>query len=142
MDRNTQGTFFKIIVGLPGSGKTTLANAWLAQNPNAVLLDDLSRDFMGGVEKFNEAKTRTVIITDPRMCGVPEDKIKEVINKHFIDDSDFRVFNFYYFANDPEACIINSRRSPKPGGTENFIRHWTKSYTIPEGAVVFPVYKE
>lgn len=141
MDRSTQGTVFKIIIGLPGSGKTTLANAWLEQNPNAILLDDLSRDFMGGVEKFNEAKPRMVIITDPRMCGVSEDRIKEVINKHFIDDSDFRVFNFYYFANDPEACIINSRRSPKPGGTENFIRHWTKHYTIPEDAVVFPVYR-
>lgn len=142
MDRSTQGTVFKIIIGLPGSGKTTLANAWLEQNPNAILLDDLSRDFMGGVEKFNEAKPRMVIITDPRMCGVSEDRIKEVINKHFIDDSDFRVFNFYYFANDPEACIINARRIPKPGGTENFIRHWTKHYTIPEGATVFPVYKE
>lgn len=141
MKESAKTTRFKIIVGLPGSGKTTFANSLLKVSHKAILLDDLSRDFIGGVDKFNEAKSRMVIITDPRMCGVAEDKIIDVINKHFKDDSDSHVFDFYYFANDPEACIINSRRSPKPGGTENFIRHWTKHYTIPKGAVVLPVYR-
>lgn len=132
---------FNIIIGLPGSGKTTLAKSMLNDVPGALLLDDLSRNFGDGVQQFNELLPSFVIITDPRMCGVSEERIKEVINKNFIDDSDFRVFNFYYFANDPEACIINARRNPKPGGTENFIRHWTKHYTIPKDAVVFPVYR-
>lgn len=134
-------THFIIYIGLPGSGKTTAALATMAQHPEALLLDDLCLDIAGGAKKYKEMQPQTVVITDPRMCAATEENIKNTIIKTF-GCSEESIFDFYYFENDPEACIINARRNPKPLGTENFIKTFTKTYSIPANATVIPVYKE
>jgi adenylate kinase family enzyme len=129
------------IVGLPGSGKTTLAyDMFMEYQDHSILRDDYSLHY----EKEDIMWTpyvKRVIITDPRLCGVSERDAITLIEKRYpvYKDADFR---FIYFDNDPEACIINSRRSPKPGGTENLINYLTKIYTIPANADIRKVYRE
>lgn len=129
------------IVGLPGSGKTTLAmNMYLEDQDHTILRDDYSlhydkHDFMWNLF------VKRVIITDPRLCGVSEHKAIALIERnHPVYEG--ANFKFIYFENDPEACIINARRNPKPGGTENLIKHLTKTYTIPANADIRKVYRE
>lgn len=139
MGYNVQMVKFTIIIGLPGSGKTTLAKSML--NHQNILLDDLSMDMHEGVVRFAQSNKKNVIITDPRLCGVAEEQIAQVIRRYFGNDSEQFDFEFIYFENDPEACLVNAKRDPKPGGAESFIKMMTKYYTIPEGAVTIPVYK-
>lgn len=84
---------------------------------------------------------KRVIITDPRLCGVPERDAIALIEKRYPHHNGAN-FKFIYFENDPEACMINARRNPKPGGTENLIKHLTKTYTIPANADIRKVYRE
>lgn len=134
-------TRFIIFVGLPGSGKTTTALKLYETMPEALFLDDLCLDVDGGARKYKELMPETVIITDPRMCGTTQENVKRIIIKEFGCDPN-SIFEFNYFENDPEACIINARKNPKPGGTENFIRTYTKIYRIPENSNTYKVYKE
>lgn len=137
---------FIIIIGLPGSGKTTLANRMALEIPNAIVLDDFSlnygKDFRNCLEKIKGY--RSVIITDPSLCVFANRQMHIELNLELMFDkeSDECTFSFIYFANDPDACIINARRDPKEGGTENYIKMLTQKYVIPEGADVRPVYKE
>jgi len=136
-------TNFIIIIGLPGSGKTTLANRMALEIPNAIVLDDFSlhyhKDYKDKIKGY-----RSVIITDPSLCDIANEQvhIELTLELMFDKESDECTFSFIYFANDPEACIINARRDPKPGGTENYIKMLTQKYVIPDGAFVKPVYKE
>lgn len=126
------------IIGLPGSGKTTLGNAIVAEDKaNSILLDDLSLDFKAGFAKYTGQKH--VVITDPWLCTVEPERMKAKIerNLNLVEPN----YILIYFANDPEACILNATRDPKPGGTINFIKTITKHYKIPDGVVPFPVYK-
>jgi GTPase SAR1 family protein len=129
------------IVGLPGSGKTTLAYDMLMEDQDhTILRDDYSLHFDKNDLMWNLFAKR-VIITDPRLCGVSERDAITLIEKRYpvYDGANFK---FIYFDNDPEACIINSRRTPKPGGTEKLINYLTKIYKIPANADIRKVYRE
>lgn len=128
------------IVGLPGSGKTTLGNT-LAKSPKSLFLDDFLFDVSGSVKAFKDSECQTLILTDPRLCYHSKEEIASRTIKCFGLDGDEN-FVFHYFQNDPEACMINAQREPKPnGGTENFIRMVSRRYTVPEGVFVHEVYK-
>ena len=132
-----------VIIGLPGSGKTTLARGWTnwqnaKKSDSAILFDDLSLNFNEIPEKFNPKVHEFVFITDPKMCGVSEDHIKKKLQGLLRVVCDYR---FYYFQNDPEACIVNATSDPKPGGTINFIRLYSPHYTIPLNATILNVYR-
>jgi hypothetical protein len=143
MAKRTKTTFI-IYIGLPCSGKTMAAQAALKlkKNSKALFLDDWSHNFLDGVNQFMNKKPAIVISTDSRMCGVPEQKIKEIINLHCVDDME-HIFEFIYFENDAEQCLNNIQNSSnKKAGIAPFIKHWTKNYKIPYGAKKLPVWKD
>lgn len=138
--------FCYLIIGLPGSGKTHFANyalkfKWM-NDKKAFLIDDLSMN-MDKCSEFNYEKLDILIITDPFLCGIDEETIKNKCERLFKDCMVKYTFfyNFIYFENDLESCLKNAARSPKPGGTDNFSRHLSKIYTIPEGAFIKKVWK-
>ena len=136
-------TVFKVIVGLPGSGKTTLALRWLdemdcAERDRTLFLDDLCLNIKELAAQFNPLLHDCVIITDPRMTMYAESYMRTRLIGLFGEHD----FIFHYFENDPEACIINATRDPKPGGTVNFIKMATKHYVIPENSITYKVYRE
>lgn len=147
-------THFVLYVGLPGSGKTTHARQRVEALPfppeRILLLDDFSLRPEQGVAKYNPCFHSCVVITDPKLCGHSEIDIRNNIKQLFgspyeqlFGDGYKFLFTcwFTYFENDPEACLVNARRSPKEGGTENYIRSLSKIYTIPTNSHVIPVYK-
>lgn len=88
------------IVGLPGSGKTSLAQQMLG--PGDVLLDDFSRDPAGFYAIGKESVGR-LIITDPNACFAPRDAVLGVLTDYF-GEADITIIAF---ENDPEACWSN-----------------------------------
>ena len=108
-----------------------------AERDRTLFLDDLCLNINGLAAQFNPLLHDCVIITDPRMTMYAESYIRTRLVSLFGEHD----FIFHYFENDPEACIINATRDPKPGGTVNFIKMATKEYKIPEGSNVFKVYK-
>lgn len=128
-----------MIVGLPGSGKTTLANEMVGKVENVLLIDDMSLN-LNKCSEFLWFKHSCLIITDPYLCGVPEHKMRDKINDTFTGDFYFD-FHFIYFENDLAACMANAARAPKPGGTDNFSKHLSRTYTIPLNADVRKVWK-
>lgn len=132
-------TKFIVIIGLPGSGKTTLAKSLLKIEKGALFIDDFSLH-TEEAKSFNVCKHDTVIITDPYLCNVTNECFLNTIMRYFIGLEDVLIQKIY-FENDPDTCIKNALRDPKDGGTLAFIRNMTKEYVIPDGADVRKVYK-
>lgn len=129
-----------LIFGLPGSGKTTLGKALFDQSPyDSLMLDDLSLN-PKMVDQFNPEIHRRIIIADPMLCESTEISARRLCKKWWPGVE--LKFKTIYFENDPEACIVNATRDPKPGGTINMIKILTKEYFIPPDADTRPVYKQ
>lgn len=136
---------FTMVVGLPGSGKTTLAVETWGRDDDTMIADDFNKNSKLYLDAFKEeipfGGFKHVVITDPALCGVPEGSAEATVCEMFHLEAQNVVFEWIYFENDMEAALVNAARTPKPGGTDAYTRTLTKHYTIPPGAKVLPVYK-
>jgi broad-specificity NMP kinase len=136
-----------IYVGLPGSGKTTMAQAQITDLEKFGLTVRLFDDVAATKKGINELtaylfsqETVHAIVTD--IFGI-EDHVRKAMMKQFYPLADI---HWGFFANDPEACIVNVEARYKSVPvyahkiSPDFIRELSKHYTIPEGSVVIPVY--
>jgi len=89
---------FIFIVGLPGSGKTTLSKKLLLDYPDAILLDD-SLGFINVGKLKSMGENNMVIISDPRLTSFELFK--------FITSKLPNVLKVYIFENNPSKCIVN-----------------------------------
>ncbi len=139
---------FTVIIGLPGSSKSFLVNKLLEENPNQVLLDDISRllrvshrglRYYEVVAQF--PKYKNFILSDPAFC---EDSFRvRVINelKEVFGKTEEVVFDFIYFENNPEQCLQNVNLRNDGRKVVKYIEKLSQTYKIPEGSYTIPVWK-
>ena len=136
-------THVTLVVGLPGSGKTTWARAQVARAAqaglNAQLLDD-PRDAVSLVAAVEQARAQRVdhlFIVDPHLCGASAlAAAKAWFERHDL------AMEVVHFANDPEQCVRNAASSDRQGkAVANAIRMWSRQYMPPASPPPLPVYR-
>lgn len=135
-------TVITMIVGLPGSGKSTLANKIASESDNSTFLaTDFSTNIDSLLSQFVPSKHHNLIVTDPMLCGIPQDSAEDSILELFNLTRNMTKFSWIYFENDVEACLVNAWKTPRLENLDAVIRLQSKKYTIPEGAKVVSVYR-
>ena len=125
------------IAGLPGSGKTSLAER-LARERGCVLRDDPRCDDLPKIAE-TIAEGRDIVIADQALC---RQSARDALVK-FVRSHDFNAeINWIYFENDPEKALTNDSRRPKERRSTFLIAELSLEYVIPDGASTVPVWEE
>ena len=121
-----------IIVGLPASGKTTLANKINKDNNFKYRIIDDPKNFMKDVYPYiNE----DLIITDPALCiESNRDKAVSMIKKYTNAKIDW-----IFFENNPKQCLINAKNRENKK-VDSLINLLSKEYIIPRNSNISKVY--
>lgn len=116
-----------LIIGLPASGKTTLAQK-IAKEKEYFLIDDPM-----DLNSYEKHMKDNIVICDPLFCREKTLKRAEILLKTYN-----YVIEKIYFENDPQQCIANAklRNGKRVDGSINFL---TESY---EPINPIPVYKK
>ena len=130
------------IVGLPGSGKSHLAQQINCDNDDKYKIIDDPRSFDQILPYVNQ----DLIITDPALC-FPQNR-ELAVQKISELNPDVK-FDWIYFENDPETCLRNSQirnqelinQGKSPRKVDSFIKNLHQFYTIPDGSNVISVWK-
>jgi len=125
------------IVGLPGAGKSHLAQE-LRKNNNAVIFDDISD--LELLEKFVKYTDKDIIITDPHFCfefarKAAEEKIKNW-SQGFVE------LEWIYFENDPFSCWENVlQRKDNRKLSWMSVKIFSRFYKVPDSVTALPIWK-
>lgn len=123
-----------LIVGLPGSGKTTLGN----QLADGLWLDDIS--VIGGLSLLKDAISNgweRIVVSDVFLCR-PIDRLNAV--RWLKEHAQGYDIEWIYFENAPEKCQANVLRRNDSRKVSELIHELTKLYVIPDGVEVKKVY--
>lgn len=121
-----------MIVGLPGSGKTTLAKQINADNGGKYYLIDDPKNFETDVMPFLD---RDVIITDPYLCFK---NFRVAAIKRIESVKPGVKIDWIFFENNPEKCLDNAKNRPNKK-VESFIKNFSSKYDIPKNVTVVEV---
>ena len=117
------------IIGLPGSGKSYLCNQYKARG--YTIIDDpsviLSKDHIKATCLLNNK----VVISDPYLC--------DPSSLQFLKTNLSRLgnvyFRFVYFENNPEKCLRNIEYRNDGRAVRGLVKHLSKKYFPPPGAL-------
>jgi len=141
-NENVKSKRFIWIHGLPGSGKSTIANKIVMDNPdeNYVLLDDV-----GSLNKVSDEidKGSNIILNSPYfdnyMMFDLDKKLRDILSNNL----DYLVDEIW-FENNPNKCIenIKNRKNHKIAPEILFgeIQNFSINYKIPIGVKTIPVF--
>ena len=133
---------FVWIHGLPGSGKTTMANK-INKNKDFVILDDTSNisDVQDELNKGNN-----IILSSPYFDNylnslfLGETKIRNILKNYNYNVEEI------WFENDLQTCIQNLKNRTKHRiNTKSIIpdmNEFSKKYKIPDGTKTIPVWSK
>lgn len=143
-----------MIVGLPGSGKTTYAKNLLTAAYPQRLFDDPSTNKKGiedlrlYVRNGGHAIVTDVYCTDPEVREIATAKMLSWSQDDWNPNSKYKVtLKWVFFENDLDACLANIKRRNEADPklyrliSEPYLREASRRYIIPDGAQVLPVYK-
>jgi len=121
------------IVGLPASGKTTLANKINDENGGIYKIVDDPKNFNLDIKPYLGGN---MIITDPNLCR--EDNRENAIKMISSVDMNIKI-DWIFFENNPKLCLVNALN--RDGGkVKSSIFNLTRIYKIPQGANIIPVF--
>ncbi len=128
------------IHGLPGSGKTSLANE-INKNNEYVILDDV---FKISVVEEELKKEKNIILSSPyfeNYIGLSLDKQLKTL----LENYDYHIEEIW-FENNPKQCIENLRNRTEHGLKSNSIipeiDYYSMNYKIPSSVKTFPVWSK
>ena len=131
------------IIGLPGSGKTTWAEAykralqalgrrvWIIDDPRALTMVD---DVVEALVEVDEIEDPHLFIVDPQLCC--ESARTFAANYMLRVPASIQMY-WHYFANDPVQATINAASRPEKA-VNGEIQRLSKIYNPPANAI--PVY--
>jgi hypothetical protein len=131
------------IHGLPGSGKSFLANKIKSENTDFALLDDIAN--ISQIEKLME-DGENIILTSPYFesylfRGNNFLKLNQILESN----NDYELTE-YWFENNPKDCIDNLKNRQehhiKSDSIIPEIFTFSKNYNIPKNVEVIPVYQK
>jgi uridine kinase len=131
-----------LIVGLPGSGKSKLANQINLDNHNKFRI-------INDPKNFNEIKKHideNLIITDPYLCFEKNRQQAEKLIKKLNPNSKIE---WIFFENNPKQCLINSNVRNRANTitfkpikkVESFIKNFSQYYNPPENSLILKVWE-
>lgn len=131
-----------VLVGLPGSGKSRMANQINKDNDGKYKIIDDPKKLETDIKPFLD---RDIIITDPALCFEVNREKAEELFKEFAPNAKV---DWIYFENNPQQCLKNAEirnraltLSMKPKrNVDSFIRNLHQFYIIPEGANIVSVW--
>ncbi len=130
-----------LIIGLPGSGKTTLANKITKIDGSFILIDDPSYNKANIREQLIHTSKlkKNIIICDPPLCD------PAILKKCKTELAYFKYHTFeIFFANDPDACQYNIKNTRS---VNKYILYLSSLYDPPPnhtnncGYLIIPVSK-
>jgi len=143
-----------IIIGLPGSGKSTYIKNNSDKFKNAVICDDYHKSSYDHSHEFKDSvyyqdlqkalkNSKDVVLTDIIWCKaerlkILEKEINAIINKLKLIVN----IKFVYFENNPNACKINILKRNRTETVEKelkLVNELSKGYTIPHNASIISI---
>ncbi|MFA6586226.1 MAG: AAA family ATPase [Candidatus Paceibacterota bacterium] len=144
-----------IIIGLPGSGKTTYIKNNSEEFKNAVICDDYHKSSYKKSHEFKDSiyyqdlltalkDGKDVVLTDIVWCKSERLKILEENVKEVLEKLEMKAkINYIYFENNREACkknVLQRNRSKEKVEREiELIDAWSPQYVIPQNALIVPI---
>ncbi len=133
-----------MIVGLPGSGKTTWGSSFVKENPNSFFIDDISIVTKNAKEYLEKLKKENIfcenlLISDVFFCQKEvREKATQVIKEVFQESQ----IKLVFFENNIEKCNKNVEQRTKLGDdrkVSELIISLSKKYSIPEDTEIFSI---
>lgn len=130
-----------IIIGLPGSGKTTLAKN--DEFNEYVLFDDFIGSFINGKVIRTLKDNTKICLTDPRLCDISIFNRYISCIEHYVNRDKIKII---LFENNPDLCLNNAKIRGDIDKVKHTIEFYSNIYSLDNYSewnhIIVQVYKD